>query len=692
MASISTGTISSAGIGSGLDVNSIVSQLMAIEQQPLKALATKEATYQAQLSAYGQLQGALSGFQSAMQGLSNAYQFNGVSATSSDSTVASASASATAIAGSYAINVTTLAQAQQLASSALASTTTTVGTGTLTFQFGTWNGSSFSSNASTPSKTVTIDSAHNTLSGIRDAVNAAKIGVTATIVNDGTGYRLAFASNNTGAANSLKITVGNDGDGNNTDAAGLSQLAYDPAAAAGSGKNLSQTLAAQDASFTVNGIGITKSSNTISDVIQGVSLTLLKQSATTTITVAQNTSAVQNNVQNFVKAYNTLSKAIGDLTAYDPSTGKAAILQGDYSTLSILNQVRNLLNRPITGLSGPYTSLSQVGVSFQTDGSLALDSTKLQSALSGNFSAVAGLFASVGQTSDSLVSYVSSTDQTVPGQYAVSVSQLATQAVLNGATTAGLASTAGTFNTPVVLDSTNNTLSLALDGVQSGTITIAAGTYTTTAQLTAVIQAAINGDSALQAAGSTVAVAYDSVNNRLVLTSNRYGSASVVNITSVGTNTAATLGLSAANGTAGVDAAGTIDGVAALGSGQYLTASAGSAQGLKLQILGGALGSRGTVGFSQGYAYQLGQLATQLLGSSGPISSRTDGINQSIKDIDDQRNALNTRLTQIEAAYRQQFTALDTLLGQMQATSSYLTQQLASLPSPGILVNSSSGK
>lgn len=692
MASISTGTISSAGVGSGLDVNSIVSQLMAIEQQPLKALDTKQAVYQAQLSAYGQLQGALSSFQSAMQGLSNAYQFNGVSATSSDSTVASASASATAIAGSYAINVTTLAQAQQLASSALASTTTTVGTGTLTFQFGTWNGSSFSANASTPSKTVTIDSAHNTLGGIRDAVNAANVGVTATIVNDGSGYRLVFASNNTGAANSLKITVSNDGDSNNTDAAGLSQLAYDPAAVAGSGKNLSQTLAAQDATFTVNGINITKPSNTISDVIQGVSLTLLKQSASTTITVAQNSSAVQNNVQNFVKAYNTLSKSIGDLTAYDPSTGKAAILQGDYSTLSILNQVRSLLNRPITGLSGAYTSLSQVGVSFQTDGTLALDSSKLQSALSSNFSAVAGLFASVGQTTDSLVTYASAGSDTQPGQYAVSVSQLATQGALNGATTAGLASTAGTFNTPVVLNATNNTLSLLLDGVQSGTISIAPGTYTTTAQLTAAIQAAINGDSTLQAAGSAVTAAYDSTNNRFILTSNRYGSASLVNITNVGTNTAATLGFSVANGTVGVDVAGTINGATAAGSGQYLTAGSGAANGLKLQILGGALGSRGTVNFSQGYAYQLGQLATQLLGTSGPISSRTDGINKSIKDIGDQRTALNTRLAQIEAAYRQQFTALDTLLGQMQATSSYLTQQLASLPSPGILVNGSSGK
>lgn len=692
MASISTGTISSAGVGSGLDVNSIVTQLMAIEQQPLKALDTKQAEYQAQLSAYGQLQGALSSFQSAMQGLSTASQFNAVTAMPSDSTVASASATSTAIPGSYAINVSTLAQAQQLASSALASTTTVVGTGTLTFQFGTWNGSSFSANASTPSKTVTIDTAHNTLSGIRDAVNAANIGVTATIVNDGTGFRLVFASNSAGTANSLKITVSGDGDGNNTDAAGLSQLAYDPAAVAGSGKNLSQTLAAQDATLTVNGISITKSSNTISDVIQGVTLNLLKQSASTTITVAQNSSAVQSGVQNFVKAYNTLSQTIGGLTAYDASTGQAAILQGDYSTLSILNQVRSLLNRPITGLSGPYTSLSQIGVSFQTDGTLALDSSKLQSALANNFSAVAGLFAGVGQTSDSLVSYVSGGDQTVPGQYSVSISQLGTQGVLNGVTTAGLASTGGTFNAPVVLDATNNTLNLILDGVQSGTISIAQGTYTTTAQLTAAIQSAINGDSALQAAGSAVAVSYDGANNRFVLTSNRFGSASLVNITGVGTNTAAILGLGVATGTAGVDVAGTINGAAASGSGQYLTGSTGSTNGLKLQILGGALGSRGTVNFSQGYAYQLSQLATQLLGSTGPINSRTDGINQSIKDLGSQRDALNTRLADIEAAYRQQFTALDTLLGQMQATSSYLTQQLASLPSPGILVNSSSGK
>lgn len=691
MTTISTGTISSAGVGSGLDVNSIVTQLMAVEKRPLTALDTKQAQYQAQLSAYGSLKGALSGFQGAMQGLSSLSQFKAVAANSSDGTVASASATSIAIPGSYSVSVGTLAQAQQLASAAVASTTTAVGTGTLTFQYGTWNGSSFSANAGAPSQTVTIDSSHNTLGGIRDVINAAKIGVTATIVNDGSGYRLVFASNNAGTANSLKVTVSGDGDGNNTDAVGLSQLAYDPAGSAGNGKNLSQTLAAQDATLTVNGIGVTKSSNTISDVIQGVTLSLLKPGATT-VGVAQDNNAVQTGVQNFVNAYNTLNKSISDLTAYDPATGKAAILQGDYSTLSILSQVRGLLNRSITGLSGPYTSLSQIGVSFQADGTLALDGGKLQSALSGNFNAVAGLFANLGQVTDGLVSYVSAGGQTQPGQYAVSVSQLATQGVLNGATTAGLAATNGTFNAPVVLDATNNTLGVKLDGAQSATISIAQGTYTTAAQLTAAIQTAVNGDSTLQAAGSAATVSYDSGNNRLVLTSNRYGSASAVNVTAVGTNTAATLGLGVANGTAGVDVAGTINGAAATGSEQYLTAGSGAASGLKLQILGGALGNRGTVSYSQGYAYQLNQLAGQLLGTSGPIASRTDGINTSLKDLDSQRTSLNARLADIEAAYRRQFTALDNLISSMQATSSYLTQQLASLPSPGILVNGASGK
>ena len=287
--------LSSPGIGSNLDVNGIVSQLMSIERQPLTALAKQEASYQAQLSAYGNLKGALSFFQSSVRALSDLSKFQAVTANVSDSTVFTASAGSSAVPGSYSVTATQLAQSQKIVSTGFVNVSDIVGTGTLTFQFGTTSGATFTANSNKPSKAVTIDAAHSSLAGVRDAINAANIGVSATIVNDGSAApnKLVLTSTDSGAANSLKITVADLTDASNVDNAGLSQLAYDPAGTLGNGKNLSQTVAAQDALLTVDGItGISKASNSITDVIQGVTLNLVK-AGTSTLTVARDVTSVQ---------------------------------------------------------------------------------------------------------------------------------------------------------------------------------------------------------------------------------------------------------------------------------------------------------------------------------------------------------------------------------------------------------------
>jgi flagellar hook-associated protein 2 len=681
--------ITAPGIGSGLDVNSIVSQLMAVERQPLDALDQKEATFQAKISAYGNIKSALSSFQTAVRGLSDISKFQILKATSADTTVYTATASSSAVPGNYAVEVTQLAQAHTLRSNGFANLTDVVGSGTLTFQYGTLGSNPFALNPDKAAQTVTIGASQNTLSGIRDAVNAANIGVTASIVNDGaagTPYKLVFTSKDTGESSSLKVTVTDD-DTIHTDTSGLSQLAYDPNAVAGSGKNLVQTVAAQNALLNVNGItGISKASNTVSDVIQGVTLNLLKQAPGTTVnlTVVKDTASVKTNVEAFVKAYNDISKTLKDLTAYNAATKQSALLQGDPSALSIQRQVRSTLTNALQFAGGNYTLLSQIGVSFQKDGTLKLDSTKLQTAIDNNFNDIAGLFAALGKPSDGLVNYVSATDKTKPGSYEVSVSALATQGFVAGAATAALADGApgsGTFTTPFVIDATNNTLVLKVDGVESGTVTLAQGTYTTAALLTAEIQSRINGDGALKNAGVSVAVSFDSPTDTLKIASSRYGLASTVEFTAVGTGTAATLGFTVGAGTAGQDVAGTLNGVAATGSGQFLTGAADNAvEGLRLQITGGAVGvSRGTVNYSQGYAYQLDKLADSLLGTSGPITSRTDGINKSITDIGKQRDAINRRLVDVEQHLRAQFAAMDILVANLKTTSNFLTQQLSSL-------------
>ncbi|MBT9591256.1 MAG: flagellar filament capping protein FliD [Thiobacillus sp.] len=665
--------ISSPGIGSGLDVNSIVGQLMAAERQPLAALNRKEATYQIKLSAYGNLKGSLASFQSAARNLNDSAKFQRVTATSADTTLFSATAEKTAALGNYTLEVKQLAVSQKLASKGFTNTTDTVGTGTLQIQFGTYDSgaNTFSLNADKPARSIAIDSSKQSLAGIRDAINEANAGVTASIVNDGSTNKLVVTSSDTGTVNSLRILVKDD-DGNNTNDAGLSQLAYDPTAAAGSGKNLSESTAAADAKVVVDGVTLTKASNTIKDAIEGVTLNLTKVGAATKLTVERDTGIVRNSADAFVKAYNSAVKTLKDLTAYDPKTQQAGPLQGDASARTIASQLRGVLNSAVAAVGGKFATLSDIGIAFQKDGSIAVDAAKLQKAIDTSYNDIADVFAVVGRPSDSAVKYSAATADTKPGKFEVNISQMATQAKYTGGAIAG---------TDIVIDAASDNLALKIDGVQSATLSLTQGTYKV-ADLAKEIQTQINGDSALRNAGVTVKVDYDATNKKFLFTSSRYGAASKAEVTSVDTDTLTKTGIEVKAGTDGVDVAGSINGVSATGSGQYLAAATGnSSAGLKLQITGGGTGARGTVNFSRGYANQLEGLTGTLLSSAGPLSSRTEGINRSIESIGDQRDAFIRRLASTEKRYRAQFTALDSMLSNMNRTSSFLTQQLANLPS-----------
>ena len=683
--------IQSTGIGSGLDVNTLITKLMQVESQPLTTLAKKEASFQAKLSAYGSLNGAVSAFQNSLTSLSSPLTFQSLTGTSGDSTIVSASASSVATAGSYSIAVSQLAQAQAISSAGQASSTDAIGNGTattLTFKFGTikgtlgtvspdigkyLSGTTFTQDANQATGTVTIDSTNNSLQGIRDAINAAGVGVSASIVGDGsaTPYHLVLNSSKTGAASSLSIS-GAGGDGT---VAAL--LKYDPAGAPGA-QNFSEITAAQNAALKVNGIDITSAANSVGGAIQGVTLNLTKV-GTTSVSIAANTTAIQGGVTAFVKAYNDLNSTIKNLTGYDASTKKGGLLLGDSTTQNIQNQIRNTLSSAVNGLGGGLTTLSQIGVSFQKDGSLALDASKLSSALATNFSDVGGLFASVGKASDSLTSIVGSSNATKAGSYALAITRLATQGGLTGADPYTAPGPAAPFSEPITI-ATGTTLSVTLDGINAS-VSLAAGTTYTKAQLATLLQTSINGTSAFSSIGSSVKASIDS-SNHLVLQSNKYGSASSISVADgSGTLASALFGTAPVNA-AGVDVAGTLNGISGIGSGQTLAAATGSdADGLKLLIAGGSASARGTVNYSRGYAYKLNNLLSGFIGSTGTISSTTDGVNRSIKDIGKQRDNLNNRLFDVEARYRAQFTALDRTVSSLNNTSSFLTQQLSALTS-----------
>lgn len=664
--------LSSPGIGSNLDVSGIVSKLTAVDRQPIAALDVKAASYQAKISALSTVKSVLAQFQSAVGALASPSKFLQQKGAVGDATVASISATSNAVPGSYSLEVTQLAQSQKLNAAGQVSSTAAIGSGaatTLSFDFGTISGGTFAAGKYTGAtftsagnglKTVTIDASNNSLSGIRDVINQAGLGVTASIVNDGstTPYRLSLTSTLPGAANSLKISVAGD-------AALSNLLANDPAGT----QNFFETSTAQNALVKIDGISVSKPSNTITDAIAGVSINLLKTNAgtPTSLAISNDTSAAAAAVNSFVKAYNDANSTLSAATAFDKTNNKAAILNGESSIRNLQNTLRGVINNAVPGGTSTVTRLSQIGVSVQKDGTLAVDNTKLQAALTNNFSDVASVFSVVGKTSDALTSFVNSTSKTQAGAYNLTVSQLATKGSLTGYGIAGLTITAGV----------NDNLAVNVDGIAAN-VTLAAGTYASAATLATEVQSKINGSKAFINAAKAVAVSQ--TGGVLSITSPTFGSTSTVTVT--GGTGAANLKLDGGSTSiVGLDVAGTINGVAATGIGQSLTAAIGNAaEGLTINVTGGILGARGKINFSKGYAYQLNELATTALASGSAIAARNEGLGASIKDITKLKAQLTLRADGHEAQYRKQFGALDTLIGKLNTTSSFLQQQLANLP------------
>lgn len=666
--------LSSAGIGSGLDVTGMVSQLMSAAQQPLTALTTKQTTYQSKLSAYGTISSGLSTFQTTLQKLSDPLKLQVVTTTPADASIFSATGSKGAVAGNYAIEVKQLASAQKLATAGHPSLQTVVGQGTISFDFGTisggtlsngqYTGASFTGNGQ-GSKTVTIGAGQNTLTGIRDAINAASIGISATIVNDGSNspYRLSLSNSQTGEATSMKISVAGD--------AGLQALLnHDPAQA--NGQALTQTVAAQNAKLTVDGIAVSKPTNAVSDVVPGVTLTLNKTNVgnATNLAVAKDTASVMASVQEFVDGYNKLSASLKNLSKYDEATKKGAVLNGDSAVRSIQSQMRGIVTGSLSGGASALPRLNSVGVEMQKDGTLTLNATKLQTVIDTQFDQLPGLFSDSGQATDSLVSFNSAGSKTQVGSYAVNVTQVASQGRLSGAAVSGSRT----------IDASNNQLQVTLDGT-TATVSLNSGTYTAS-QLAAEVQGRINSLGTFKDLSSAVTVTADG-SGQLSLLSTRYGGGS--NISLSGTAAALVLGdnltgTDVRTGSAGTSLLGTINGVTALTSGQTLTGATGDAsEGLKITVSGGGTGARGNVQYKQGFAAQLNRLTASFLGENGLITSRTDGINSSLKKLDSDKLRIQDRLGKLQKQYQDQFTKLDVTMSSMNSTASTLTQQLAGL-------------
>jgi flagellar hook-associated protein 2 len=408
--------ITSTGIGSGLDISGIVSSLTtAFGAAQTDQLTNQANTLDAQVSAYGTFTSALDTLQQAVQAIEDPSQLAGFDATVADTNIASATTTSDAVAGQYSLQVANLATAATLTSQPLVGgASTVVGTGTLNISMGS------------ASTSINIDSTDNTLAGIASAINSApnNPGVTASIITTTAGARLVLSGTATGAANAITVTpTGGDG--------GLSSLA------------LTQTQAAQDANFSINGFAASSASNQVSNAITGVTINLLQPSAVdatttpttlvpTTLTVSADTSAAQTSIDKFVTALNGVISSIQSLTGYDPSTQTAGPLNGNATLEAFQNQLESILDKVTTGGAGGVKSLTDLGITANADGSYSTDDTKLGNALSASLTSIGTLLGGTNGIATQIDNLV--TQYTKPGGLLATINQGLETSLKNNAT------------------------------------------------------------------------------------------------------------------------------------------------------------------------------------------------------------------------------------------------------------------
>lgn len=651
--------ISSLGIGSGVLTSELVDQLVKAERAPTdRRLEQKTERTQALISAYGKLRSAVTELRLPMRQLSAPDNLKAFSASSSNEDIAVSVDSTKANRGTYSIDVTSLASAQALASQDVFADRdkTSVGQGTMTLSVGD------------KTTNITIDSSNDTLQGLANAINDSDAGVSAGVIDTGSGFQLVLSADETGTANSVSISVTGDSAGTDTDGQGLSRFAFNASMDAGAG--LQETIAAADAVMSINGVQVTRSTNTFENVIDGLTFDI-SATGTSTVKVEQDLGAVADRVKGFVEKFNSLQSTIDSLAGFNAESGSGSLLTGDRVIRGIQNQLRQVLTRVVPGLeNASVRSLADVGITtnFET-GELDFDREKFMDQLKSNPDDVTALFAEQGRATDSQVEFVRSGVGTEPGTYDINVTQAATQGTLTG-------NAAATF--PVTIDGTNDEFALLVNGDTTVSLQLTQQTYNTAQDLMDEIQAQLNSNDALNASDTSVQVSQGG-GGELVFSSSTYGSDSSVSLSSA--ESAATFGLDAATSTAGLDVAGTIDGKAAEGEGQtlFLGENNGAASGLQVRVLGEQTGSRGSIQFIEGVAERSVDLITNFVGADGAIDNRTESLNRDLERIQESQVRLEERI----AAYRErlvsQFTAADSLISQLNSTQDFVSQQLAAL-------------
>lgn len=651
--------ISSLGVGSGVLNSDLVDQLVAAERKPTETrLTQKTQQTEALLSAYGKLRSAVTELRLPMRQLSAPDNLKAFSASSSNEDIGVSVDSTKANRGTYSVEVTSLASSQALASRAVFADrdATSVGQGKLQLSVGD------------KITNITIDSSNDTLQGLANAINESDAGVSAGVIDTGEGYQLVLSADETGTANAMSISVTEDNGGTNTDDLGLSRFAFNENMDADAGLN--QTIAATDAVMKINGVQVTRSSNTFENVIDGLTFDI-KAEGTSTIKVEQDFGAVADRVQGFVDKFNALQSTIDSLAGFNSESGQGSLLTGDSTVRNIQSQLRNILTRIVPGMENANVrSLADVGITTDWEtGGLEFDRATFEEQLKANPDDVTALFAEQGRATDSQVEFVRSGLDTQPGSYDINVTRAATQGQLVGGSALGSSFT---------IDDSSDEMTLSVNGDITVNLALTQGTYNDQQSMLDEIQAQLDGNNALNAAGVSVQAAVDGSGN-LTFTSSRYGSESSVTLTSA--EDAAAFGLGSVTSNDGLDIAGTIDGRAAEGDGQvlFLGSGNGGASGLQVRVLGDQTGNRGSITFIEGVGERTVDMVTSMVGAGGAIESRTEGLNRELERIQESRARLEERVASYRERLVSQFSAADSLISQLNSTRDYVSQQLAAL-------------
>lgn len=635
------------GLISGMKTDDIISKLMDIKKESVTKLNTQKATFTSKLTAWQSLNARLLAVKVAANDLQNSSSVVSRTASSSDSSTITASATSSASAGTYTLKVLKLAKAEQIASDGVASTSTSLGAGTIQIK-----------NSSTGQVwTVDVKDGADNLEAIRDSINASGAGAVASIINDGTSspYRLMLTSNTTGSAGAFEVTV-----------------------SGGTSLNMSTVVTTADNAQVQFGSGgtpltISSSSNTLTDAIPGVTLNLLKENAgdTITVNVTNDNSTAISKVKAFTTAYNSYVSFVQENASYDADTQTAGPLLGEFALQQIESQLGSFFSTSVAGLPAATSSLSSLGITLGSDGTVSLDESTLTAKLNADPQAVAKVLGRSGTASDSSITFVTASSSTVESSvgYAVNITQIATQAHL----TAGK-SLAGTLQASETL--TVNGVSIDLS---------------TGMTLDEIINTVNGKTSQTGVVASRTGADGTGTGNYLTLKSSSYGTSAAIRVKSSRSNAqdgSSGFGTTEVNpssaageagsgtGVAGKDVAGTINGEAATGNGKVLTGMSGNARtaGLTVIVNSTDTGAKGTVTYSRGIAAGLNDTLTSLTDySTGILTTEQQSVQDKIDSIGDEVDKLTERLDNEQARMEEQFASMEAAMSKYQSQSAYLT-------------------